>query len=146
MGHSNNHLLTSLTELQSLAVKRQWTQTAGAVLGTVWRSTPCPGRMSESNQPQDLALIKELELILDSCTLELTPVDEVWPNLYIGNVWVPCVCRVCRREAVMTSAREKLISFIVLLKCSPCVSVTVLHVFFFLSVSFLCVFQGCSTE
>ncbi|TMS04483.1 Dual specificity protein phosphatase 13 isoform A [Larimichthys crocea] len=88
MGHSNNHLLTSLTELQSLAVKRQWTQTAGAVLGTVWRSTPCPGRMSESNQPQDLALIKELELILDSCTLELTPVDEVWPNLYIGNVAV----------------------------------------------------------
>ncbi|XP_010754988.3 dual specificity protein phosphatase 13 [Larimichthys crocea] len=44
--------------------------------------------MSESNQPQDLALIKELELILDSCTLELTPVDEVWPNLYIGNVAV----------------------------------------------------------
>uniref|UniRef100_A0A3Q3JP84 Dual specificity protein phosphatase n=1 Tax=Monopterus albus TaxID=43700 RepID=A0A3Q3JP84_MONAL len=30
-------------------------------------------------------LIKELELILDSCTLELTPVDEVLPNLYIGN-------------------------------------------------------------
>ncbi len=42
--------------------------------------------MSGSNQLQDLALIKELELILDSCTLELTPVDEVWPNLYIGTV------------------------------------------------------------
>ncbi|XP_068579680.1 dual specificity protein phosphatase family protein isoform X2 [Cebidichthys violaceus] len=42
--------------------------------------------MSGSNQ--DLVLIKELELILDSCTLELTPVDEVWPNLYIGNVAV----------------------------------------------------------
>ncbi|KAF7646585.1 hypothetical protein LDENG_00185100 [Lucifuga dentata] len=27
-----------------------------------------------------------LELILDSCTTELTPVDEVWPNLYLGNV------------------------------------------------------------
>ncbi|KAL7383280.1 hypothetical protein ABVT39_008185 [Epinephelus coioides] len=44
--------------------------------------------MSGSSQPQDLVLIKELELILDSCTLELTPVDEVWPNLYIGNVAV----------------------------------------------------------
>lgn len=44
--------------------------------------------MSGSKQPQDLALIKQLELILDSCTLELTPVDEVWPNLYIGNVAV----------------------------------------------------------
>ncbi|KAM3862716.1 dual specificity protein phosphatase 13A-like [Diretmus argenteus] len=42
--------------------------------------------MSRSNQPQDLVLIKELEFILDSCPLELTPVDEVWPNLYIGNV------------------------------------------------------------
>lgn len=52
------------------------------------RSTLCPGRMSGSKQPRDLALIKELELILDSCMLELTPVDEVWPNLYIGNVAV----------------------------------------------------------
>lgn len=42
--------------------------------------------MSGSNKQQDLVLIKELQLILDSCTLELTPVDEVWPNLYIGNV------------------------------------------------------------
>ncbi|XP_034040848.1 dual specificity protein phosphatase family protein [Thalassophryne amazonica] len=44
--------------------------------------------MSRSNQLQDLALIKELELILDSCTVDLTPVDEVWPNLYIGNIGV----------------------------------------------------------
>lgn len=44
------------------------------------------GRMSGSSRQQDLALVKELELILDSCTLELTPVDEVWPSLYIGNV------------------------------------------------------------
>lgn len=43
--------------------------------------------MSGSEQQlQNLALIKELELLLDSCTLELTPVDEVWPNLYLGNV------------------------------------------------------------
>ncbi|TNN56145.1 Dual specificity protein phosphatase 13 isoform A [Liparis tanakae] len=42
--------------------------------------------MSESNR--DLVLVKELELILDACTLELTPVDEVWPDLYIGNVAV----------------------------------------------------------
>ncbi|XP_032409329.1 dual specificity protein phosphatase 13-like [Xiphophorus hellerii] len=46
------------------------------------------GRMSRNGQRQNLVVIKELELILDSCTLELTPVDEVWPNLYIGNVAV----------------------------------------------------------
>ncbi|XP_074502538.1 dual specificity protein phosphatase 13A [Sebastes fasciatus] len=44
--------------------------------------------MSGSNQLPDLVVIKELELILDSCTLDLTPVDEVWPNLYIGNLAV----------------------------------------------------------
>ncbi|XP_057704099.1 dual specificity protein phosphatase 13-like isoform X4 [Corythoichthys intestinalis] len=42
--------------------------------------------MSGCKQQQDLALIKQLELILDSCTLELNAVDEVWPNLYIGNI------------------------------------------------------------
>ncbi|XP_063346984.1 dual specificity protein phosphatase 13A-like isoform X1 [Pelmatolapia mariae] len=44
--------------------------------------------MSRSKQLQDLLLIKELEVILDSCPVGLTPVDEVWPNLYIGNVAV----------------------------------------------------------
>ncbi|KAM6956462.1 dual specificity protein phosphatase 13A [Aplochiton taeniatus] len=45
--------------------------------------------MSGSVRPQqDLTLIKELEVILDSCKLELKPIDEVWPNLYIGNVAV----------------------------------------------------------
>ncbi|XP_077350648.1 dual specificity protein phosphatase 13A-like [Festucalex cinctus] len=44
--------------------------------------------MSGRKEQQDLALIKQLELILDSCTLELTAVDEVWPNLYIGNIAV----------------------------------------------------------
>ncbi|CAN9499867.1 unnamed protein product [Ophioblennius macclurei] len=44
--------------------------------------------MSGHRQPQDLVLIKELELILDSCVLELTPIEEVWPSLYIGNVAV----------------------------------------------------------
>ncbi|KAF1375799.1 hypothetical protein PFLUV_G00223930 [Perca fluviatilis] len=82
MLHSNSHLLSSVTELPTLVLKGRWTQTV------CWRSTLCPGRMSGSNQLQDLVLIKELELILDSCTLELTPVDEVWPNLYIGNVAV----------------------------------------------------------
>ncbi|XP_031435317.1 dual specificity protein phosphatase family protein [Clupea harengus] len=30
--------------------------------------------------------VKELERILDTCKLDLTPVDEVWPNLFIGSV------------------------------------------------------------
>ncbi|XP_019726145.1 dual specificity protein phosphatase 13 [Hippocampus comes] len=44
--------------------------------------------MSRRKEQKDLALIKQVELILDSCTLELTAVDEVWPNLYIGNIAV----------------------------------------------------------
>ena len=43
-------------------------------------------RMTDDKRPQNLALIKELECILDSCKLELTPIAEVWPNLFIGNV------------------------------------------------------------
>ncbi|XP_036402561.1 dual specificity protein phosphatase family protein [Megalops cyprinoides] len=35
---------------------------------------------------QGCLAIKELENILDTCKLDLTPIDEVWPNLYIGNV------------------------------------------------------------
>ncbi|XP_028324672.1 dual specificity protein phosphatase 13-like isoform X2 [Gouania willdenowi] len=44
--------------------------------------------MVGSSRTQDLVLIKDLERVLDSCPLELTRVDEVWPNLYIGNVAV----------------------------------------------------------
>ncbi|XP_077438412.1 dual specificity protein phosphatase 13A-like isoform X1 [Vanacampus margaritifer] len=51
-------------------------------------SSACEEIMSGCKEQQDLALIKQLELILDSCTLELTVVDEVWPNLYIGNIAV----------------------------------------------------------
>ncbi|XP_020777136.1 dual specificity protein phosphatase family protein [Boleophthalmus pectinirostris] len=44
--------------------------------------------MSSQKPSQELGRVKQLETILDSCTLELTPVDEVWPGLYIGNVAV----------------------------------------------------------
>ncbi|KAL4640009.1 dual specificity protein phosphatase 26-like [Arapaima gigas] len=30
--------------------------------------------------------VKDLENVLNSCTLQLTQIDEVWPNIYIGNV------------------------------------------------------------
>ncbi|XP_028286926.1 dual specificity protein phosphatase 26-like isoform X2 [Parambassis ranga] len=30
--------------------------------------------------------VKDLQKVLDSCTLHLSQVDEVWPNIYIGNV------------------------------------------------------------
>lgn len=75
--------------------------------------------MSESNQ--DLVLIKELELILDACTLELTPVDEVWPDLYIGNVWVSCVIAAVE-EIARSSSREKLAICMSLLKYWTCVT------------------------
>lgn len=44
--------------------------------------------MSGHKTPQELGRIKQLELILDSCSVDFTPVDEVWPSLYIGNVAV----------------------------------------------------------
>nr|XP_034994569.1 dual specificity protein phosphatase 13-like [Zootoca vivipara] len=30
--------------------------------------------------------VKELEHVMDSCRVELNEIDEVWPNLYIGNI------------------------------------------------------------
>ncbi|XP_053722026.1 dual specificity protein phosphatase 13-like [Synchiropus splendidus] len=32
--------------------------------------------------------VKDLQKILDSCQLHLSQIDEVWPNIYIGNVSV----------------------------------------------------------
>lgn len=32
--------------------------------------------------------VKDLQKLLDSCTLHLHQVDEVWPKIYIGNAWV----------------------------------------------------------
>ncbi|XP_053358708.1 dual specificity protein phosphatase family protein [Clarias gariepinus] len=42
--------------------------------------------MTSQKQKQRLAEIRALENILDGCKFDLSAVDEVWPNLYIGNV------------------------------------------------------------
>ncbi|KAF4090504.1 hypothetical protein AMELA_G00052050 [Ameiurus melas] len=42
--------------------------------------------MTSQKHKHGLAEIRALETILDGCKLELSAVDEVWPNLYIGNV------------------------------------------------------------
>ncbi|XP_026873448.2 dual specificity protein phosphatase family protein [Electrophorus electricus] len=42
--------------------------------------------MTSQKNKDGLADIKALENILDTCKLDLTAIDEVWPNLYIGNV------------------------------------------------------------
>ncbi|GAA6111107.1 uncharacterized protein LOC109104798 [Tachysurus ichikawai] len=42
--------------------------------------------MTSQKHKQGLAEIKALENILDGCKFDLSTVDEVWPNLYIGNV------------------------------------------------------------
>ncbi|KAF7710355.1 dual specificity protein phosphatase family protein [Silurus meridionalis] len=42
--------------------------------------------MASQKCKQGLAEIRALENVLDGCKLDLTAVDEVWPNLYIGNV------------------------------------------------------------
>lgn len=36
--------------------------------------------------PSATPSVKELEHVLDSCRMELNHVDEVWPNLYIGDM------------------------------------------------------------
>lgn len=59
---------------------------SGNRAGVCWRSSLLGKNMSRSKWQQDRTAIKELQLILDSCKLGLTAVDEVWPNLYIGNV------------------------------------------------------------
>ncbi|KAL7889864.1 hypothetical protein AOLI_G00021220 [Acnodon oligacanthus] len=43
-------------------------------------------RMTNQKNKHGLAEIKALENLLDTCKLELNAVDEVWPNLFIGNV------------------------------------------------------------
>ncbi|KTG39766.1 hypothetical protein cypCar_00001208 [Cyprinus carpio] len=42
--------------------------------------------MAAQRNKHVLLAIKELENILDTSKLDQNPVDEVWPNLYIGNV------------------------------------------------------------
>ncbi|XP_072534286.1 dual specificity protein phosphatase 26 [Salminus brasiliensis] len=42
--------------------------------------------MTTPKNKHGLVEIKALENLLDTCKLDLTAVDEVWPNLYIGNV------------------------------------------------------------
>ncbi|XP_029312152.1 dual specificity protein phosphatase 13-like isoform X3 [Cottoperca gobio] len=37
---------------------------------------------------QEYLSVKDLQKVLDSCKLHLSQVDEVWPNIYIGNVAV----------------------------------------------------------
>ncbi|KAB5555889.1 hypothetical protein PHYPO_G00039310 [Pangasianodon hypophthalmus] len=38
------------------------------------------------NKRKEYLSVKDLEKVLDSCTLDLHQIDEVWPNLYISNV------------------------------------------------------------
>ncbi|CAM2117348.1 dual specificity protein phosphatase 26-like [Lepidochelys kempii] len=38
--------------------------------------------------PSATPSVKELERVLDSCRMELNHVDEVWPNLYIGDILI----------------------------------------------------------
>ncbi|XP_008171693.2 dual specificity protein phosphatase 26-like [Chrysemys picta bellii] len=38
--------------------------------------------------PSAIPSVKELEHVLDSCRMELNHVDEVWPNLYLGDILI----------------------------------------------------------
>lgn len=88
----------------------------------------CARRMPASKQQQELALIKELQHILDSCNLELRPADEVWPNLYIGNVWVSRHHRQQSRRIVCRDPREGVNNVFY----SLAVVILILHLYFFL--------------
>ncbi|KAG9267531.1 dual specificity protein phosphatase 13 [Astyanax mexicanus] len=41
---------------------------------------------TQKNKRKEYMCVKDLEKVLDTCTLDLHQIDEVWPNLYIGNV------------------------------------------------------------
>ncbi|KAL0964833.1 hypothetical protein UPYG_G00329620 [Umbra pygmaea] len=40
------------------------------------------------DRKKEFLSVKDLENVLDSCQLQLTQIDEVWPNIFIGNVAV----------------------------------------------------------
>uniref|UniRef100_A0A673H3L8 Tyrosine specific protein phosphatases domain-containing protein n=1 Tax=Sinocyclocheilus rhinocerous TaxID=307959 RepID=A0A673H3L8_9TELE len=44
--------------------------------------------MARKYSSKEYLSVKDLEKVLDSCKLNLHQIDEVWPNLYIGNVSV----------------------------------------------------------
>lgn len=44
--------------------------------------------MTSLKNKHGVAEIKALENLLDTCKLDLSAVDEIWPNLFIGNVAV----------------------------------------------------------
>lgn len=39
-----------------------------------------------NNKRKEYLSVKDLQKVLDSCKLQLSQIDEVWPNIYIGNV------------------------------------------------------------
>ena len=41
---------------------------------------------SVNNMRKEYLSVKDLQKVLDSCNLQLNQIDEVWPNVYIGNV------------------------------------------------------------
>ncbi|XP_041829242.1 dual specificity protein phosphatase 13-like [Melanotaenia boesemani] len=40
------------------------------------------------DKKKEYLTVKDLQKVLDSCTLQLNQIDEVWPNIFIGNVAV----------------------------------------------------------
>lgn len=38
------------------------------------------------DKKKEYLTVKDLQRVLDSCKLQLNQIDEVWPNIYIGNV------------------------------------------------------------
>ncbi|XP_042590728.1 dual specificity protein phosphatase 13-like [Cyprinus carpio] len=44
--------------------------------------------MARKYSRKEYLSVKDLEKVLDSCKLNLHQIDEVWPNLYIGNVGI----------------------------------------------------------
>ncbi|XP_066519926.1 dual specificity protein phosphatase 13A-like [Hoplias malabaricus] len=43
---------------------------------------------AQKNKRKEYLSVKDLEKVLDSCKLDLHQIDEVWPNIYIGNVGI----------------------------------------------------------
>ncbi|KAK7919171.1 hypothetical protein WMY93_010455 [Mugilogobius chulae] len=50
------------------------------------RLYPGSNMMSHRRKRKEYLTVKDLQKMLDSCKLHLGQVDEVWPNIYIGNM------------------------------------------------------------
>lgn len=53
--------------------------------GSGWEPRGLSMSAPKGRKRKEYLTVKDLQKLLDSCTLHLHEVDEVWPKIYIGN-------------------------------------------------------------